>query len=149
MVSIESIKELRNITGVSIGECKKALEKSNGDIKKAEEFLKEVGKKIVQKRMDKETAAGIIDAYIHTGSNIGVLVELNCESDFVARSEDFQKLAHELCLQIAVGSSDDDDPILERKWIKDESKTIQDLINESIGKFGENISIKRFTRYEL
>ena len=148
MISIEDIKELRNITGVSIGECKKALEKSNGDIKKAEEFLRELGKKIVQKRMDKETNAGIVDAYIHTGNNVGVLIELSCESDFVALSEDFQKLAHELCLQIAVGSSDDI-PILERKWIKDESKTIQDLMDENIGKFGENISIKRFTRYEL
>jgi len=148
MISIEDIKELRNITGVSIGECKKALEKSGGDIKKAEEFLREVGKKIAQKRMDKETNKGIVDAYIHTGNNVGVLIELSCESDFVARSEDFQKLAHELCLQIAVGSSDDI-PVLERKWIKDESKTIQDLMDENIGKFGENISIKRFTRYEL
>ncbi len=148
MISIKDIKELRNITGVSIGECKKALEKSEGDIKKAEEFLKEVGKKIIQKRMDKETKDGIIDAYIHIGKKIGVLIELNCESDFVARSEGFQKLAHELCLQIAVGLSDDT-PILKRKWIKDESKTIQDLISENIGKFGENISIKRFARYEL
>lgn len=148
MVSIENIKELRNITGVSIGECKKALEKSEGDMKKAEEFLKEVSKKIVQKRMDKETKAGVIDAYIHMESKVGVLIELNCESDFVARSEDFKKLAHELCLQVAVGSSDDI-PILERKWIKDENRTIEDLINENIGKFGENISIKRFIRYEL
>ena len=148
MASIEDIKELRNITGVSIGECKKALDESGGDFKKAEEFLKEVGKKIVEKRMDKETNSGIIDSYIHTGGSVGVLVELNCETDFVARSEDFQKLAHELCLQIAVDPSNDT-PILERKWIKDQDKTIQDLINENIGKFGENISIKRFTRYEL
>ena len=148
MISIDDIKELRNITGVSIGECKKALEKSGGDIKKAEDFLKEVGKKIVQKRMDKETKAGIIDSYIHTGKNVGVLIELNCETDFVARSDDFQNLAHELCLQIAVSSSDDVD-ILDRKWIKDEGKTIKDLIDEHIGKFGENISIKRFVRYEL
>jgi len=148
MVSIEKIKELRNVTGISISECKKALKKSGGDIKKAKEFLKEVGKKMVQKRMDKETKAGVIDAYIHMESKVGVLVELNCESDFVARSEDFKKLAHELCLQIAVGSSNNI-PILERKWIKDESRTIKDLINENIGKFGENISIKRFIRYEL
>lgn len=148
MISIEKIKELRSITGVSIGECKKALEKSDGDIKKAEEFLREVGEKIVEKRMDKETKNGIVDSYIHTGNKVGVLIELNCESDFVARSEDFQNLAHELCLQIAVGSSDDI-PLLERKWIKDESKTVKDLLNENIAKFGENISIKRFTRYEL
>ena len=148
MVSIEDIKELRNITGVSIGECKKALEKSEGDMKKAEELLIELGKKIVQERMDKEAKEGVIDAYIHTGNKVGVLIELNCESDFVARSEDFKKLAHELCLQIAVGLADES-PILERKWIKDESKTIQDLINTNIGKFGENISIKRFVRYEL
>ena len=147
MVSIEDIKKLRNITGLSIGECKKALDESGGDFQKAEELLKELGKKIIAKRSDKETNAGIIDSYIHTGGSVGVLVELNCETDFVARAEGFQKLAHELCLQIAVDPSDT--PILEKKWIKDQGKTIQDLINENIGKFGENISIKRFTRYEL
>jgi len=148
MITIEDIKELRNITGVSIGECKEALEKSDGDIKKAEEFLKEVGKKIVQKRMDKETNAGIIDSYIHNGNSVGVLLELGCESDFVARSDGFKELAHELCLQIAVGSSDDVD-LLDMKWIKDPNKTIKELIGDNIGKFGENISIKRFVRYEL
>ena len=148
MVSIEDIKKLRSITGVSIGECKKALDESGGDMKKAEELLIEVGKKIVQDRMGREAKEGVVDAYVHMGNKVGVLIELNCESDFVARSEDFQKLAHELCLQIAVGA-DDETPILERKWIKDESKTIQDLISANIGKFGENISIKRFIRYEL
>ncbi len=148
MVTIDDVKELRNITGVSLGECKKALEESGGDIKKAEEYLEKVGKKVVQKRMDKETEAGIIDAYIHMNGKIGVLIELNCETDFVARSEDFKKLAHELCLQIAF-NSEEEKPLLERKWVKDQSKTIQNLVEEYIGKFGENISIKKFTRYEL
>ena len=148
MITIEDIKELRNITGVSIGECKEALKKADGDIEKAEEFLKEVGKKIVQKRMNKETNAGIVDSYIHSGNSVGVLLELGCESDFVAKSDGFKELAHELCLQIAVGSLDDSD-LLGMKWIKDPSKTIKELIGENIGKFGENISVKRFVRYEL
>lgn len=148
MVSINDVKELRNRTGVSLGECKKALEKSNGDIDKAEEFLEEVGKKVVQKRMDKETSAGIVDSYIHNNGKVGVLLELGCETDFVARSDDFQNLAHEICLQIAFGSGDDT-PLLERKWIKDQSKTIQDLIRDVMGKLGEKVEIKRFERYEL
>ena len=148
MVTIDQIKELRNTTGVSLAECRKALEETEGDIGKAREVLKKKGQDFAQKRMGRETSEGIIDSYIHAGKKIGVLLELNCESDFVARSEDFQKLSHELCLQIAVGSPNET-PIVERKWIKDESKTVQDLINEYIAKLGENITVKRFIKYEL
>ncbi len=148
MVSIKDVKELRNRTGVSLGECKKALKESGGDIEKAEKALEELGKKVVQKRMDKEAEAGIVDSYIHNNGKVGVLLQLNCETDFVARSDEFEKLAHELCLQIGFGSADDV-PLLERKWIKDQNKTIKELIEEKMGKLGEKIIIKRFTRYEL
>jgi len=149
MISIEQVKKLRNKTGVSITECKKALEEAKGDIKKARDTLKEKGKDFARKRLGRETEEGIIDSYIHPGSKVGVLIELQSESDFVARSEDFKKLSHELCLQIAALPPEDIDSLFEQQWIKDSSKTVKDLINDYISKFGENISLKRFTRYEL
>jgi elongation factor Ts len=148
MVNINKIKELRDETGVSIGECKKALEKAGGDTKKAKNILKELGRDIAKKRGGREAREGIIDSYIHAGKKVGVLLELDCESDFVARSDDFKKLAHELCLQIAA-INPDDNPLLEQLWIRDQTKKIKDLIDEYIAKFGEKIIIKRFTRYEL
>jgi len=148
MATIEQIKKLRAETGISISDCREALEKTGGNLEKAKEILKEKGQTIAQDRKEKETSKGIIDAYIHSGKRIGVMIEINCESDFVARSEDFQKLAHELCLQIAA-LSPEEIPLMEQPWIKDEKKTIKDLIEEYIAKFGENIILKQFTRYEL
>ncbi|MCP6719415.1 MAG: translation elongation factor Ts [Patescibacteria group bacterium] len=148
MVTLDKIKQLRNITGLSIMECKKALEEVSGDVDKAKEILKKLGKDFAGKRTGSETKEGIVDSYIHSGKKMGVLLELNCESDFVARSEDFQKLAHEICLQITAVSSEET-PLLEQQWIRDEAKTIKDLVNEYIARFGENITIKRFIRYEL
>ncbi|XOB40773.1 MAG: elongation factor Ts [Candidatus Nealsonbacteria bacterium] len=147
MASIEQIKELRNITGVSIAECKKALEKTNNDIKKAKKVLKDSGKDLARKRLNRETKAGIIDSYIHSDKKVGVLLKLQCESDFVARSDDFLKLAHELCLQIA--ASVEDKSLLKQSWIKDQKRTVKDLIDEYIVKFGENIIVEKFIRYEI
>lgn len=148
MVTIKQIKQLRNITCVSITECKKALEEAGGDIEKAKEILKKLGRDFARKRIGRETREGIIDTYIHSGKKIGVMIELLCESDFVARSEDFQRLAHELCLQIAA-ILPEETPLLEQLWIKDQTETVKDLIDGYITKFGENITVKRFTRYEL
>ncbi|XOB42272.1 MAG: elongation factor Ts [Candidatus Nealsonbacteria bacterium] len=147
MASIEQIKELRNITGVSIAECKKALEKTNNDIEKAKKVLKDSGKDLARKRLNRETKAGIIDSYIHSDKKVGVLLKLQCESDFVARSDDFLKLAHELCLQIA--ASVEDKSLLKQSWIKDQKRTVKDLIDEYIVKFGENIIVEKFIRYEI
>lgn len=147
MVSIDKIKQLREETAVSVSECKKALESAKGDFQKAKEILKKWGKEVAQKRMEKETRQGIIESYIHPNKKIGVILELNCETDFVAKNKDFQALSHELCLQIAAMGQNI--PILEQPWIRDETKKIQDLVNEYIAKLGENIIIKRFTRYEL
>jgi len=148
MLSIEQIKQLRRASGVSITECKKALEKAGGNLEKAKEILLKSGKTLAKERKERETKTGIIESYIHFGRRIGVMLELHCESDFVARSEDFQKLAHELCLQIAAMNSKKS-TLLSQPWIRDETKTIKDLIGEYVSKFGENIIIKRFIRYEL
>ena len=147
MITIKQIKKLRNLTGVSIGECKKALEKANGDIEKSREILKKLGKDFARKRLDRETKAGIIDSYIHSGKKVGVLLQLQCESDFVAKGDDFKNLSHELCLQIA--ASIEDLPLLEQGWIKDPKKTVKDLIDGYIAKFGENIIVEKFIRYEI
>lgn len=145
---IDKIKQLREETGVSITECKKALAETKGDIDEAKEVLKKRGVEMAQKKKTRQTSQGIIDCYIHPNKKIGVILELNCETDFVAKGKDFQNLAHELCLQIA-GTADEETPLLEQPWIKDESKTVKDLVDEVIGKLGENITIKRFTRYQL
>jgi len=147
MITIKQIKNLRNLTGVSISECKKALEKANGDIEKSREILKELGKDLARKKLHRETKEGIVDSYIHAGKKVGVLLQLQSESDFVARSDGFKKLSHELCLQIA--ASVEDAPLLEQSWIKDPKKTIKDLVDGYIAKFGENIIVEKFIRYEI
>lgn len=100
MIPIEQVKQLREETGVSIQECKRALEKAAGDLEKAKKVLREWGRDFAGKKSEREVKEGIIASYIHSNKKIGVIIELRCESDFVAKSEDFQKLAHELCLQI-------------------------------------------------
>ncbi len=145
---IDKIKQLREETGVSIVECKKALQENKGDIEKAKEALKKRGIELAEKKKDRATSQGIVDCYIHPNKKIGVILELGCETDFVAKGKDFQNLAHELCLQIA-GVDDEKTPLLSQPWIKDESKTVKDLVDEYIAKFGENITVKRFVRYQI
>jgi elongation factor Ts len=145
-MKLEKIKKLREETSLPILECKKALEKAGGDIEKAKKILKEFGVEFAKQRKEKKTAEGLIASYTHSNKRIGVLLDIRCESDFVARSEEFQNLAHEICLQIAAMGEKD---LMSQPWIKDEKKKIGDLINEYIAKFGENIVIKRCCRYEL
>jgi elongation factor Ts len=145
---VEKIKKLREETEISITECKKALEEAKGDLEKAKEILKKRYGEIAKKRKERETKEGIIEAYIHPGKKVGVLLELRCESDFVAKNPEFQKLAHELCLQIAA-IDPEEIPLLEQNWIRDESKKIKDLISEYIAKFDENIVIERFARFQI
>jgi len=149
VVTIEKIKNLRDKTGVSISECKKALEEAKGNIDLAKEILKKKGKEFAQKQSEREAKEGLIATYLHPDKQIGVILELNCETDFVARSEDFQKLAHELCLQIAAMNPQNTDSLFSQPWIKDETKAVKDLINSYIAKLGENIVVKRFTRYKI
>jgi len=101
MADLELVKKLREETGISLNDCKNALDEAGNDIEKAKEFLKKRGQAVAQKKGDREVEAGIIDTYIHSNKRLGVMIELACETDFVARGEDFQTLAHEICLQIA------------------------------------------------
>lgn len=148
MIAIEKIKKLRQETGISIAECKKALEEAKGDLDLAKEILRNWGKKLVEQKRERKTKEGTIEVYIHPNKKIGAMVELACETDFVAKSKEFQKLAHELCLQIAA-MNPKRNSLLPQPWIKDETKTIGDLIGEYIAKIGENIEVKRFVRYEI
>jgi elongation factor Ts len=149
MITIDQIKKLREETAISIFECKKALEEAQGDFQKAKELLKKWGKDLSGRRAGRGTEQGIITSYIHANKKIGVLLELGCESDFVAKNENFQNLAHELCLQIAAMMPDNIESLLKQPWIKNGSKIIQELIDESIAQIGENIVLKRFERYEI
>jgi len=148
MVNIDQIKQLRQETLVSISECKKALEETEGDFEKAKEILKKWGKELAGKKAERDVSLGIVESYIHPNKRVGAMVELCCETDFVARSEDFKKLAHELCLQITA-MNPEEDSLVSQPWVKDETKTIKDLINEYIAKLGENIVVKKFVRFNI
>ena len=193
-ISTDLIKELRERTGAGMLDCKKALQENGGNIEKSMDFLREKGLAKAAKRGDKETKEGRIVSYIHSNGKIGVLLELNCETDFVAKNESFEELGRELCLQIAASAplyitkeSVPEDIIekessilksqlieqgkkpeqidkiipgklnsyytevclLEQIHIKDNKKIIREMISEFIAKFGENITIGKFTRYQI
>ncbi len=198
MADIEQIKVLRQKTGVSLRKCKKALNETDGDIEEAQKLLREWGQEVADKRSDKEVGEGVVASYVHSDNKTGVLLDLRCETDFVAKGDDFKELAHELCLQIAAAkpeyiTEDDVDKkdlenereiimnqieedeknsqkpdhvkekivegrmgkfmekkvLMNQKWVKEDSKTIEDLVGEYLAKIGENIEVKRFTRYEI
>ncbi|MBI4067778.1 translation elongation factor Ts [Candidatus Gottesmanbacteria bacterium] len=149
IITTEQIKKLREATGGGVMDCKKALEEARGDMKKAELLLKKWGVEKSEKKVGRETKAGIVDSYIHAGGKVGVLLEIVCETDFVARTDDFKNLAHEICLQIASMNPKDVQALLKQEYIRDQSLVIGDLVKQTIGKLGENIQIKRFTRYQL
>ncbi|MFC1937248.1 elongation factor Ts [Chloroflexota bacterium] len=163
-IPTENIKQLRNITGAGIMECRNALVETEGDKDKALGILKERALLNVQKKSERATSEGVVTAYIHAGGRIGAMVELNCETDFVARTDEFKNLAYQVAMQIAAMSpqyvSDEDIPegddiepdkacLLLQPYIRSLDTTIQDLINETIAKVGENIRINRFARFEL
>jgi elongation factor Ts len=163
-ISADTIKELREKTGAGVMECKKVLEEAYGDVEKATDILKERGLALAQKKASRTANQGLIDCYIHHGGQIGVIVELNCETDFVARTDEFKELSHDIALQIAAMApqyiQEEDIPegtetdtqstcLLLQPFIKDPTKNIRDIITETIAKVGENIKIRRFCRYEL
>jgi len=194
LVSSDLIKELREATGAGLLDCKKALTENGADMQKAINYLREKGMAKAAKRVDKETKEGRVVSYIHSNGKIGVLVELNCETDFVAKNEAFEELGKEICLQIAASNPgylnvtdvpqdviDNETNILkaqlleqgkkaeqidkiipgkltsfysevclmEQQHIKDNKKTIKEVIQESIAKFGENITIGRYSRFQI
>ncbi|MCX5923535.1 MAG: translation elongation factor Ts [Candidatus Dependentiae bacterium] len=193
-VSLESIQKLRNMTGLGMLDCKKALEEANGDIEKSIELLRKRGTALADKRADKETSQGVIVSYIHPGDQMAVLVELNCETDFVARTEAVKAVAKDIAMHIAamkpqyvspdqvdaafiekekdiaiellksqgkpaamiekiiegkMSKIASDVSLLKQQFVKDEAKTIEELLKELSAKTGENIKIKRFARFEI
>jgi len=149
MVSVDQIKKLRADTGAGVMEVKKALEESGGDMEEAKKILRERGVAKAAKKASREAKEGRVSAYIHATGKIGAMVELFCETDFVARTEDFQKLGHELAMQVAATDPEDLDELLSQDYIRDPAKTVQDLINEVIAKVGENVKVGRFVRFEI
>jgi elongation factor Ts len=162
-VDTSKIKQLRDETGAPIMDCKRALEESDGNLDRAKQWLRERGAAIAEKKAERVATQGVVGSYIHHNSRVGVLVEVNCETDFVARNDDFQRLVRDIAMQISwtnprwVGNEQDapaeypadEPPLLKQPFVRDESKSIQDLVHEAIGKLGENIVVRRFTRYEL
>lgn len=148
-VSLELLKKLRRETGVSIADCRKALEETKNNYDKALEWLKKHGIEKAAKKEDRQTFQGLIESYIHQNGKIGAMVEVLCETDFVARTEDFKKLTHEIAMQVAAMDPKDLDMLLSQEYIKDQSLTIKDLIKQAVAKLGENIVVKRFQRFEI
>ncbi|MGD8967319.1 MAG: translation elongation factor Ts [Anaerolineae bacterium] len=193
-ITTSMIKELRDATSAGVLDCREALETCDGDFDEAVAYLREKGMSAAAQRSDREASEGRIEAYVHPGNQVGVMLELNCETDFVARNDDFEALAHDLALHIAfaaplcltrdelpedlveeerriyrkraldegkpehivdrivdgrMGKFYQDNCLLEQSFVKDEDKTIEDLLNEAIAAFGENIVLSRFERYEV
>lgn len=163
-VDLEAVKRLRELTGAGMLDCRNALEQASGDFEKAKEILRQKGHAAAAKRAERATAEGLVHAYLHHNGSIGALVEVNCESDFVARTDDFRQLVQDIALQVAATNplylSPDDIPdgaevdpkeacLLLQPFVRDESLTIQDMVNEAIRKTGENIRVRRFARFEL
>jgi len=149
MKILDLVKDLREQTGAGVMTCKKALEESKGNLEKAKEILKEKGLAKAAEKKDRETKAGFVATYTHNSGKIGVIVEILCESDFVAKNEDFRNFTKEICLQITAMAPKDLKELLKQEYIRDPSKTINDLVKATIAKFGENIKIEKFERYEI
>ena len=147
-VSIEEIKRLRELTGVGITDAKQALQAAGGDFDKALGEMREKGLTKAEKRGEREARAGLISSYVHDG-RIGVLVEVNCETDFVAKTDEFKELVKDLSLHIAASDPQDVDELLEQEFVKDTSKTVGDVVKQANAKLGENIVVRRFSRMAI
>jgi len=170
-ISVDLIKELRHMTSSSVAHCKKALEESKGDLKKAAELLRKQGLEIAAKKQDRAVKDGRIESYVHHGNKVGVLLEVDCETDFVAKNGDFTQFTKDVAMQITACSpayiKREDVPagvikqekdkelfyknncLLEQPFIKDSSITIKDYLGSIVGKLGENIVVRRFIRYKV
>lgn len=148
-MDISKIKQLREKTSAGISECREALDASGGDLAKAEVWLNEHGISKAAKKADRETSQGVVESYVHGEGKIGVLVEINCETDFVARTDDFKKLSHEVAMQISAMNPKTVEDLMSQPYIRDPKLTIEALVKQTIAKLGENIKIKRFTRLAL
>lgn len=149
MSDITKIKDLRMRTGLSFNEVKKALDEAGGDAARAMEVLKAHGIAVAEKKASRQVKEGVVNAYIHSTKKLGALVEVLCETDFVARNVEFQKLAHELAMQVAASKPGTVDDLLSQPFIKDQDMTVKDLVNQYVAKLGENIQVGRFEIFEI
>lgn len=145
---MNDIQRLREVTGAGVMDCKKALAEAAGDFEKAVKIIHEQGFAKMEKRAGRETDAGLVHSYVHN-ERIGVLVDLRAETDFVVRSEPFRKLAHELAMQIAAVPPASVEELLTQPYIKDEARTVAQIVQDVIAKVGENVKINSFSRIEI
>ena len=148
-INLDQIKELRELTGAGVMDVRQALKVAGGDKKKALEELKKKGAEVAEKKKERTTASGLIECYVHNGGKVASVVELLCETDFVAKNEEFKALAHEIAMQVASMEPKNVEALLKQEYIRDASKTVGDLLNELIGKIKENIKVGRIARFEL
>ena len=161
---VDRIKELRGLTGAGIMDCKAALEQADGDFEVAQRILKERGVALAAKKASRDTNEGLVESYIHGGGRVGAIVEINCETDFVARTDDMKSLAHNLAMQVAamaptyldetdLPENENLDPrevcLLQQSFIREPDLTVQELVRTVVGKLGENIRVRRFSRFAL
>jgi elongation factor Ts len=164
VVSTEAVKRLREETGAGVMDSKRALEQAGGNFDEAKKILREQGIAAAAKRAERTTSQGLVESYIHGGGRIGALVEVQCETDFVARTDTFKALARDVAMQVAAmnplaltpedvpadaAGQREENALLTQAFIKDSGKTIQDLVQETIAQTGENVRIARFARFEL
>ena len=147
-VKIEDIKKLKELSGVGLTDAKMALVEAEGDFDKALAAMREKGLTKAEKRGDRETREGVIDSYVHDG-RIGAIIEVNCETSFVAKTDEFKDLAHKLAMQVASMEPKDVEELLAQEYILDTSKTVEAFIKDAIARTGENITVKQFKRIEL
>jgi len=148
-INIDQIKKLREQTGAGVMDAKKVLEETGGDLEKSAKILMDKGLAKLEKRSDKLAGEGLVFSYIHTGAKVGSLLLLGCETDFVAKTEEFQKLGKEIAMQVATEDYTDVATLTESEYVRDGSKKIGDLIKETVAKLGEKIEIRAFVRYSV
>lgn len=148
-ITAEQVKKLRAETGAPVMEVRRALMESNGDEVSAKEILQKRGLEKAAARASRETAQGLIETYVHPDGRIGAMVHLACETDFVARTSEFKRLAHELAMQVASMSPQSVEELLEQEYIRDSSRQVKDLVTEVAAKTGENVQVRQIARFAL
>ena len=148
-ISADVVKDLRDKTGISIMECKKALEEANGDMDKALELLKARSAVIAAKKSDRELGAGVVTSYIHNAGQVGALVMLVCETDFVSKNDEFSALARDIAMHVSAMRPESVEDLLPQQFIKDPSKTISDLLSAATQKFGERVEVSRMSCFSV
>ncbi len=148
-MNIDDVKKLRAETGAGIADCREALKSSKGNMEQAKQWLRQRGVLIASEKTSRPTGSGIVDTYIHHTQTSGTIVVLGSETDFVARNPEFKEFAHDIAQQVTASGTQQVEDLLKEPWIKDETRTIGDLLNEKVAKFGENIKIQEVKKFEV